>query len=173
MAVLKMSDFEYTKLLEQIRNEKDLKEREELFHFIGERGDDRFIEPLTELLKTDDSPLIRSSLYSAFSQIGSELAEEVIAKQVKSRLPKDDGKRITKKTWTEAVDFLTANLEVVFIKKVRGIIDSEGRLWGIRNKGGVGVYVRNLLRNNGFNWGEVALENYWSWVVEDVLEKVK
>jgi len=43
MVVLKMSDFEYTKLLEQIRNEKDLKEREELFHFIGERGDDRFI----------------------------------------------------------------------------------------------------------------------------------
>ncbi|MHA1188501.1 MAG: hypothetical protein ACTSSK_16880 [Candidatus Heimdallarchaeota archaeon] len=112
-----MSDFEYTKLLEQIRNEKDLKEREELFHFIGERGDDRFIEPLTELLKTDDSPLIRSSLYSAFSQIGSDLAEEVIAKQVKTRLPKDDGKKITKKTWTEAVDFLAVNLESVFIGK--------------------------------------------------------
>jgi len=96
----------------------------------------------------------------------------VIAKQVKTRLPKDDGKKITKKTWTEAVDFLAVNLESVFIGKVEVIIASEGRLWGIKNKGGVGVYVRNLLRNNGFNWGETALENYWSWVVEDVLKKV-
>ena len=168
-----MSEFEYAKLLEQIRNEKDLKEREELFNFIGERGDDRFIEPLTELLQTDDSPVIRTSLYTTFSQIGTSLAEETIEKQVKSRLPRDDGKKITKKNWKEAVEFLAVNLEPVFIKKVKGIIDNEGRLWGIKNKGGVGVYIRNLLRNNGFSWGEEALENYWSWVVEDVLKKVE
>ncbi|HUU77613.1 MAG TPA: HEAT repeat domain-containing protein [candidate division Zixibacteria bacterium] len=168
-----MSEFEYLKMLEQIRNERDQKQREELFNFIGENGDDRFIEPLTQLLKTDDSPEMRFSLYTTFAKIGSELAEEVIKEQVRTKLPKDDGKKITKSSWSEAVEFLNKNLELSFINKVKEIIASEGRLWGFKNKGGVGVYIRNLLRNNGFNWGEHALETYWSWVVEDVLNKKK
>ena len=54
-----MSDFEYTKMIEQIKEKRDPKEREELFDFIGENGDDRFVEPLTELIKVDDSPHMR------------------------------------------------------------------------------------------------------------------
>lgn len=166
-----MSEFEYRKMLEQIRNERDRKQREELFNFIGENGDDRFIEPLSELLRTDDSPEMRFSLYTTFSKIGTDLAEEVIQKHVKEKLPRDDGKKITKKSWKEAVEFLNKNLEKSFINKVKEIMKSEGRLWGFTNKGGVGVYIRNLLRNNGFDWGENALETYWSWVVEDVIQK--
>ncbi len=168
-----MSEFEYMKMLEQIRNERDQKQREELFDFIGENGDDRFIEPLTQLLQTDDSPVLRSSLYTTFSKIGTELAEEIIQTQIKTKLPKDDGKKITKKSFNEAVDFLNGNLEASFIQKVRGIIESEGRLWALKNKGEIGVYIRNLLRNNGFNWGKQAMAIYWSWLVEDVLQKQK
>ena len=91
----------------------------------------------------------------------------------RTRLPKDDGKKITKKSWREAVDFLVANLEAPFINKAVQIIESEDRLWGIKNKGGIGIYIRNLLRNNGYDWGESALETYWSWVVEDALKKMK
>ena len=168
-----MSEFEYMKMLEQIRNERDQKQREDLFEFIGENGDDRFVEPLTELLKTDDSPILRSSLYTTFSKIGTELAEEIIQTQIRTKLPKDDGKKITKKSWIEAVDFLKGDLETSFIQKVRGIIETEGRLWATKNKGGIGVYVRNLLRNNGFDWGEQAMKIYWSWVIEDVLQKLE
>ncbi|HUT80021.1 MAG TPA: HEAT repeat domain-containing protein [Candidatus Bathyarchaeia archaeon] len=168
-----MSDFEYTKMIEQILNRKDQKEREELFNFIGEKGDDRFVEPLTELIKLDDSPKMRQSLYSALTKIGTNLADDVIKTQIKLKLPKDDGKKITKKSWDEAVFFLASNLEPVFIKKVKQIIQTEGSLWGHENKGGIGVYVRNLLRNNGFNWGETALEAYWPWVVEEVLKKTE
>lgn len=168
-----MSEFEYIKMLEQIRNERDQKQREELFDFIGENGDDRFVEPLTELLKTDDSPILRSSLYTTFSKIGTELAEEIIQTQIKTKLPKDDGKKISKKSWKEAVDFLKGNLEASFIQKVRGIIESEGRLWGHKNKGEIGVYIRNLLRNNGFNWGDQAMAIYWSWLIEDVLQQLE
>lgn len=160
-------------MLDQIRNERDLKQREELFSFIGDKGDDRFIEPLTELLKTDDSPVMRFSLYTAFAKIGSELAEDVINQQVRTKLPKDDGKKISKKDWLAAVEFLDDSLDKNFIKKVKAIINTDGRLWSIKNKGGVGVYIRNLLRNNGFNWGESALETYWSWVVEDLIKKLE
>ena len=166
-----MSGFEYNKMLEQIRNERDRKQREELFDFIGEKGDDRFVEPLTELLKTDDSPIMRSSLYTTFSKIGTELAEEVIQTQIKTKLPKDDGKRISKKSWKEAVDFLKGNLEASFIQKVEGIIKEDGRLWGDKNKGGVGIYIRNLLRNNGYDWGEEAMKMYWPWLVEDAIKE--
>lgn len=168
-----MSDFEYNKMLDQIKEKRDPKEREELFDFIGEKGDDRFVEPLTELLKVDDSPQMRQSLYATFTKIGTDLAEEVIRKKVRTRLPKDDGKKITKKSWEEAVAFLCKNLEKPFVKKAEEIIAEEGKLWGIKNKGGIGIYIRNLLRNNGFNWGQSALETYWSWVVEDALKKIQ
>ena len=168
-----MSEFEYIKMLDQIRNERDQRQREELFDFIGENGDDRFVEPLIELLKTDDSPILRSSLYTTFSKIGTELAEEVIQTQIKTKLPKDNGKKISKKSWKEAVDFLKGNLETSFIQKVRGIIETEGRLWSRKNKGEIGVYIRNLLRNNGFDWGEQAMNIYWSWLIEDVLQQQK
>ncbi|MCK5297852.1 MAG: hypothetical protein KAJ76_03020 [Candidatus Heimdallarchaeota archaeon] len=168
-----MSDFEYNKMIEQIKEKRDPKEREELFDFIGENGDDRFVEPLTELIKVDDSPHMRQSLYATFTRIGTELAEEVIREKVRTKLPKDDGKKITKKSWEEAVVFLSKNLEKPLVKKAEEIITEEGKLWGIKNKGGIGIYIRNLLRNNGFNWGESALETYWSWVVEDALKKIK
>ncbi len=166
-----MSEFEYIKMLEQIRNERNQKQREELFDFIGENGDDRFVEPLTELLRTNDNPKLRSSLYTTFSKIGTELAEQAIQTQIKTKLPKDNGKKITKKSWKEAVDFLETNLEASFIRKVEGVIESEGRLWSRKNKGEIGVYIRNLLRNNGFNWGEQAMNIYWPWLIEDVLQQ--
>ena len=168
-----MSGFEYTKMLEQIRSEKDRQQRKELFEFIGDKGDDRFIEPLTELLKTDDSPTMRNSLYATFSKIGTELAEEAIRTKIRTQLPQDDGKKISKKSWKEAVDFLTKNLESSFIQKVKGLIETDGVLWGYKNKGGVGIYVRNLLRSNGFDWGEEAMSTYWPWLVEDTLQKME
>jgi len=166
------NDFEYTKMIEQIRSQINQKEREELFDFIGEKGDNRFIEPLTELIKLEDSPILRQSLYSTFTKIGTELAEEVIKEQIRVKLPKDDGKKISKKSWQDAVDFLVNNLEPTFIKKTKQLIQIEGPLWGVKSKGGIGVYIRNLLRNNGFNWGESALESYWPWVLEDALQKI-
>ncbi len=168
-----MSDFEYTKMIEQILSQKNQKERDALFNFIGDKGDDRFIEPLTELIKLDDSPKMRQSLYTTLSKIGTNLADEVIKTQIKLKLPMDDGKKIPKKSWEDAVAFLVSNLEPTFINKAKQIIQTEGSLWGHQNKGGIGVYVRNLLRNNGFNWGEAALEAYWPWVIEDVLRKIK
>ena len=168
-----MGDFEYQKMLEQIRNERDLKQRDELFSFIGDNGDDRFIEPLTELMDTDDSPNMRHSLYTTFASIGSELAEQVIQNKVRSNLPKDDGMTIAAADWTKAVEFMINSLDTKFIDKVKNIIKSDGILWGNTNKGGVGVYIRNLLRNNGFDWGENALETYWPWVVEDALKKLE
>ena len=65
------------------------------------------------------------------------------------------------------------SLEPSFIEKIKGTINSEGLLWGVKNKGGFGVYIRNLLRNNGFDWGENALKTYWPWVVEDALQKIE
>jgi hypothetical protein len=168
-----MSDFDYSMLIAQIRNKRDTKERKALLEFIGEKGDDRFIEPLSQLIKIDDSPELRLSLYSTFTKIGSELADEVIKKKIKASLPKDDGKKVTKKEWKEAVAFLTKNLEQTFIDRVDKTISQEGRLWAEKNQGGMGIFVRNLLRNNGFDWGESALKTYWSWVLEDALNELK
>jgi len=168
-----MSDFEYNKMIEQILNQKDPKEREELFNFIGEKGDDRFVEPLTELLKLEDGPVMRQSLYATLARIGTELANEVIKTKVKTKLPRDDGKKISKKSWEQAVGFLMDNLEKPLIKKIEELMETEGDLWGVKQKGGVGIYIRNLLRNNGFNWGEQALVAYWPWLVEDAISKIK
>ena len=66
-----MSDFEYNKMIEQILSQKDPKEREELFSFLGEKGDDRFVEPLAELLTREDNPIMRQNLYATLTQIGT------------------------------------------------------------------------------------------------------
>lgn len=167
-----MSEFEYTKMIEQILNQQNQKERDELFDFIGQKGDDRFVEPLVEIISLEDSPKIRQSLYATLTKIGTELADEVINERVKKQLPKDDGKLISKKSWGEAVSFLVKNLELPSVKQISELMESEGSLWGIKNKGGIGIYIRNLLRNNGFDWGEISLEVYWSWVAEEAVTKI-
>ncbi|NHJ39115.1 MAG: hypothetical protein FK731_03710 [Asgard group archaeon] len=167
-----MSEFEYSKMIEQILNQQNQKERDELFDFIGQKGDDRFVEPLTELISLDDSPKMRQSLYATLTKIGTKLAEEVIKDKVKKQLPKDDGKLISKKSWDEAVSFLVKNLEQPSVKQISELIKTDGNLWGVKNKGGIGIYIRNLLRNNGFDWGEASLEVYWSWVAEEAVTKI-
>jgi hypothetical protein len=167
-----MSEFEHQKMIEQILNQKNQKERDELFDFIGQKGDDRFVEPLTELITHEDTPMMRQSLYATLAKIGTELAEDVINEKVKKQLPKDDGKKISNKSWTEAVNFLVANLEPPSVRQITELIESEGNLWGVNNKGGIGIYIRNLLRNNGFDWGEASLEVYWSWVAEEAIRKI-
>ncbi|NHJ47775.1 MAG: hypothetical protein FK733_08305 [Asgard group archaeon] len=168
-----MSDFEYNKMIEQILKQENQKERDELFDFIGQKGDDRFIEPLVELIDLEDSPKMRQSLYTTLTKIGTDLAEEVIKDKIKNELPKDDGNKISKKSWDEATSFLAKNLETPSIKQIEELIESEGSLWAVNNKGGIGIYIRNLLRNNGFDWGEAALETYWSWAAEEAVRITK
>ncbi|MEA2069737.1 MAG: hypothetical protein U9O98_00450 [Asgard group archaeon] len=166
-----MSGFDYKELLEQIRNQTDTASRHELLQYIGDNGDDRFIEPLIKLLETDDSPNMRYSLYDSFNRIGSKLAEEVIQKQIRRDLPTDDGHKITQEDWDKAVDYITSSLKPNFVEKVKKTIEKEGKLWALDYKGSFGVYVRNLLRGAGFNWGEEALQKYWSWILEDAIAK--
>lgn len=168
-----MTDFDYEKMLDQIKTETDPKAREEVFGFIGEYGDNRFVEPLTELLKTNDSPSMRFSLYKTFMEIGTELAKEMISKKVKKSPPKDDGKKISKKQWEEAVAFLAKSFEPSFVTKVQRIMDAEGEKWTLNRNREIGIYVRTLLRNNGFDWGDKALEDYWTWLVEEAVERIK
>ncbi|MBD3191465.1 MAG: hypothetical protein GF308_12525 [Candidatus Heimdallarchaeota archaeon] len=168
-----MNEFDYEKMLDQIKTETDPEAREELFSFIGEYGDNRFVEPLTELLKTNDSPSMRFSLYKTFMEIGTELANEMIEKKIRKSPPKDDGKKISKKQWEEAVVFLAESFEPSFISKVQRIIEAEGEKWTINRKREIGIYVRTLLRNNGFDWGEKALDDYWTWLLEDALKRIK
>ena len=169
----KMSDFDYKKLIEQVISQKNQKERDELFKFIGEKGDDRFITPLMDLLKVEDNPQMRQSLYATFSKIGTKLASEVIKNQLKSKLPMDNGSKIPQKNWDDAIAFLVLNLEQQFVRKIEELIKKDGYTWGQKNKGNIGIYIRNLLRNNGFNWGEEALEAYWQWIVEDAISKIQ
>jgi hypothetical protein len=167
-----MSDFEYNKMIEQILTKQNQKDRDELFDFIGERGDDRFVQPLSELIDHEDTPRMRQSIYATLTKIGTDLADEVIKQKIKKELPKDDGKVISLKSWNEAISFLIKNLETPTIKQIEQLMESEGNLWGVSNKGGIGIYIRNLLRNNGFDWGDVALETYWSWAAEEAVRKI-
>jgi hypothetical protein len=161
---------DYEQFIEQIRSAKDPASKRDLLKFIGDKGDDRFIQPLIDYLALEDNPVTRSDLYATFTRIGTSLASQSIEEQIKNQPPKDNGEKISSESWSEAIQFLADSFEPDFIERLQQLIESKGPLWGSQIRGGVGIYVRNLLRNNGFDWGDKALQSYWSWLAEEAVK---
>jgi hypothetical protein len=67
-----------------------------------------------------------------------------------------------------AIGFLKASLEED-ADDIRHTIDKEGRDWWLHYHFGYGMFVRNLLRDNGFGEREFVidtLDDYWAGLVE-------
>ena len=47
----------------------------------------------------------------------------------------------------------------------------KGSHWWILHHHGFGMDVRNLLREGGFDWGPIDLDDMWVEMIEEVVEK--
>ena len=83
---------------------------------------------------------------------------------------KDDGKPITANEWTQAIAYLLDTIPLRFFRDVRAVIITEGQNWGLKRHLGLGMKIRNILREGGFQWGNLALDDYWYHLLEDAVQ---
>jgi hypothetical protein len=69
---------------------------------------------------------------------------------------------------------LTQNPEnslLASMRDVKNAMDQNGKDWWVEHHHGFGMGVRNLLREGGFNWGPVELDDLWVGLVERAVRK--
>jgi len=77
----------------------------------------------------------------------------------------------TKGEREKAVVYLIENLPKGTLNKVRELIKKEGPGWSFRRHHGFGTGVRNTLRQGGFFWGDINLDNVWASLVEEAVKR--
>ena len=58
------------------------------------------------------------------------------------------------------------------LEEVLKLVKTEGEDWGILLHFDFGMYIRNLLRKNGFKWGADQLDDLWVELVEEAAQRV-
>jgi len=88
----------------------------------------------------------------------------------------DPKRAIPKQEWNKAINYVKhrilkekeTNGKALFFW-IKLTIGQEG-LDGLTDYHiGLGAYVRNLLRDGGFQWGAVCLDHTWQYILEDVV----
>ncbi len=57
------------------------------------------------------------------------------------------------------------------MRDVKNAMDQNGKDWWIDHHYGFGMRVRNLLREGGFDWGPVDMDDLWVGLVERAVRK--
>jgi hypothetical protein len=70
-----------------------------------------------------------------------------------------------------AIDYLTNELPEETLKKIWEKIKEEGDGCLISYHHGFGTKVRNMLRNGGFSWGAIALDEEWDSLVAEAAKR--
>lgn len=73
----------------------------------------------------------------------------------------------------EAIRYLIANIPEDCLRKVSIFIQNKGRMWRLSLHLNFGMYVRNILREGGFYWDPLALDDLWSTLVEEAAQRVE
>ncbi len=79
----------------------------------------------------------------------------------------------TQSVWkkTKAVQFLIDHIPDEIMSEIKNAMDQNGKDWWVEHHHGFGMGVRNLLREGGFNWGPVELDDLWVGLVERAVRK--
>ena len=67
--------------------------------------------------------------------------------------------KISKKEKEEAICYLIDHIPKDCLKKVSIAVQNNGSSWSVSVHICFGMYVRNVLREGGFNWGPHALDD--------------
>ncbi|HEY9206085.1 MAG TPA: hypothetical protein VIO58_09200 [Candidatus Methanoperedens sp.] len=66
-----------------------------------------------------------------------------------------------------AVQFLMDNIPKDCLKKVWIEVQNKEYFWSLSLNPYFGTYVRNTLREGGFDWGPLALDALWNTLIEE------
>ena len=71
----------------------------------------------------------------------------------------------------KAVQYLIDKIPAETLEDIAKEMKENGSRWRILHHHGFGMDVRNLLREGGFDWGPLDLDNMWVELVEEVVKK--
>ena len=72
-----------------------------------------------------------------------------------------------------AIQYLMNNISKDCLKKVFIAVQNKGSCWSWSVHMCFGMYVRNVLREGGFNWGAYTLDNLWSTLIAEAARRVE
>jgi len=70
-----------------------------------------------------------------------------------------------------AVRYLIDHIPAETLEEVAEIIKKEGPDWEVHHHYGIGIDVRNLLREGGFLWDAIELDDVWAGLIEKAVKK--
>ena len=73
----------------------------------------------------------------------------------------------------EAIQYLMNNITKDCLKKVSIAVQKNGSCWSLTVNMRFGMYVRNVLREGGFDWGPLALDTLWNTLIEEAARRVE
>ena len=71
----------------------------------------------------------------------------------------------------EAVRYLIAHVPIETREEIAMIIKKEGSDWEINHHYDIGITVRNLLREGGFQWDPIEMDDVWAGLIEKAVKK--
>jgi len=71
----------------------------------------------------------------------------------------------------KAVRYLMDNVPIDCLEKIWSAIQKKGDSWSWRLHLGLGIYIRNILRTGGFDWGSNILDALWASLIEEACER--
>jgi hypothetical protein len=81
--------------------------------------------------------------------------------------------KISEEKKEEAIRYLFANIPEDCLREVLITFQKEGAMWCLSLHMNFGMYVRNLLREGGFNWGAIELDHLWVELIEEAAKRVQ
>jgi hypothetical protein len=57
------------------------------------------------------------------------------------------------------------------MRDIKNLMDQNGKDWGVEHHHGFGMGVRNLLREGGFEWDPIDMDDLWVGLVERAVRK--
>ncbi len=81
--------------------------------------------------------------------------------------------KISDDGYEEAIRYLMDNIPKECLKKVFVAVQNKGSLWWLPFHMGFGMYVRNVLRNGGFKWDAIILDELWYTLIEEAARRVE
>jgi hypothetical protein len=73
----------------------------------------------------------------------------------------------------EAIQYLMDHIPKDCLKKVFIAVQNKGSGWSWSLHMCFGMYVRNTLREGGFNWGPYTLDNLWNTLIAEAARRVE
>lgn len=71
-----------------------------------------------------------------------------------------------------AICYLIDNVPKKHLDKVWAEIQNEGADWWMKYHLSFGIYIRNILRDGGFNWTDILLDDLWYKLIEEAARRV-